>query len=99
MTESVKFKCPDCGKEWTEEQDTEDDWFKLATTQTLCDECSKGLIIHRKEPTAMPTESITVEFSGDDLDMILLYQKVSGATTVQNAIMNAVSLALDHADD
>ena len=47
----------------------------------------------------MPTESITVEFSGDDLDLILLYQKVSGATTVQNAIMNAISLALDHADD
>ena len=44
MTESVKFKCPNCGKEWEEEQDTEDDWFKLATTQTLCDECSKKVV-------------------------------------------------------
>lgn len=44
MTEKVKFKCPNCGKEWIEEQDTEDDWFRLATTQTLCEECSKEII-------------------------------------------------------
>ena len=44
MTEEVKFKCPLCGKEWVEEQDTEDDWFGLATTQTLCEECSKELV-------------------------------------------------------
>ena len=43
MTEEVKFKCPNCGKEWIEEQDTEDDWFRLATTQTLCEECSKEI--------------------------------------------------------
>ena len=42
---------------------------------------------------------IKIEFSGDDLNMILEYQAVSGATTIKNAIMNAISLALDHADD
>lgn len=47
MKEEVKFKCPLCGKEWVEEQDTEDDWFGLATTQTLCEECSKKAIKQR----------------------------------------------------
>ena len=40
MTEEVKFTCPMCGKEWIEEQDTKDDWFRLGTKQTLCAECS-----------------------------------------------------------
>ena len=44
-------------------------------------------------------ETVKIEFSGEDLDMILEYQEVSEATTIQNAIMNAVSLALDHVDD
>ena len=44
-------------------------------------------------------ETVKIEFSGEALDMILKYQEVSEATTIQNAIMNAVSLALDHADD
>lgn len=47
----------------------------------------------------METETVMVEFSGEELDMILEYQEASGATSVQNAIMNAISLALDHADD
>ena len=41
MMKDVKFKCPDCGKEWVEKQDTDDDWFGLATDRTLCDECGK----------------------------------------------------------
>ena len=41
MIELVKFTCPDCGKEWTEEQDTEDYWFGLATQNTLCEDCAK----------------------------------------------------------
>lgn len=49
MTEEVKFKCPICGKEWIEEQDTEDDWFRLATIQTLCEECCKKIIKGDKE--------------------------------------------------
>ena len=44
-------------------------------------------------------ETVKIEFSGEALDMILEYQEVSEATTIQNAIMNAVSLALDHVDD
>lgn len=47
----------------------------------------------------METETVMVEFSGEDLDMILEYQETTGATSIQNAIMNAISLALDHADD
>ena len=38
-------------------------------------------------------------FSNDDMGMILQYQKAVGAATIQSAIMNAISLALDHADD
>ena len=44
MKEDVKFICPLCGKEWVEEQDTNDEWFRLATMQTLCEECSKKAI-------------------------------------------------------
>jgi len=43
MTEEVKFTCPLCGKEWIEEQDVRDDWFRLGTKQTLCEECSKKI--------------------------------------------------------
>ena len=41
MIQLVNFICPDCGKMWIEEQDTEDDWFGLATKQTLCEDCAK----------------------------------------------------------
>ena len=44
MKEDVKFTCPLCGKEWIEEQDTNDEWFRLATTRTLCEECGKKAI-------------------------------------------------------
>lgn len=44
-------------------------------------------------------EEVMIGFTKDDLDMIMEYQQVSGAVTVQAAIMNAISLALDHADD
>lgn len=44
-------------------------------------------------------EKIMIEFTGKELDLILKYQEVSEADTVQNAIMNAISLALDHVDD
>ena len=56
MTEEVKFTCPMCGKEWTEEQDTEDDWFKLGTNQTLCKECSRKEINRIKEGQQWKTE-------------------------------------------
>lgn len=47
----------------------------------------------------MDNESIMIEFSGEEFDMILKYQEESEATTVQSAILNAIALALDHADD
>lgn len=47
----------------------------------------------------MDNESIMIEFSGENMDMILKYQEITGATNIQNAILNAICLALDHADD
>ncbi len=44
-------------------------------------------------------EEVMIGFTKDDLDMIMEYQQVSGAVTVQAAVVNAISLALDHADD
>lgn len=44
-------------------------------------------------------EEVMIGFTQEDLETIMEYQKVSGAVTVQAAIMNAVCLALDHADD
>lgn len=39
--EEVEFTCPNCGVHWTEWQDPDDDWFKLATNQTLCPNCGR----------------------------------------------------------
>ena len=43
----------------------------------------------------MENEKVTIEFQGDDLNMILEYKKQSGAVDIQTAIMNAISIALD----
>lgn len=73
-----------------------------------CDDCLRKTIkwIIVNTPTIpiydrknKSVETVKTEFSGDDLNMILEYQKESEATSVKNAIMNAISLALDHADD
>ena len=37
--EKVVFTCPQCGVQWTEWQDLNHEWFKLATNQTLCTNC------------------------------------------------------------
>ena len=47
----------------------------------------------------MNNETICIEFYGDDYDLILEYQKAIGATYIQDAILNAISLALDHKDE
>ena len=41
------------------------------------------------------SEKINIEFTGEEFDMIMQYMKLIEATTVQNAILNAVSIALD----
>lgn len=40
-------------------------------------------------------EKINIEFTGEQFDEILRYQDFVKATTVQNAIMNAVRIAMD----
>ena len=42
---------------------------------------------------------VSIEFTGTEMDLILKYMDVVEAVTVQAAILNAVSLALDHVDD
>ena len=44
MLKEVKFICSNCDKEWVEKQDTEDEFFGVATTQTLCAECAEGYL-------------------------------------------------------
>lgn len=39
--QEVEFTCPRCGTRWLEWQDPDDDWFKLATNQTLCANCGQ----------------------------------------------------------
>ena len=46
----------------------------------------------------MENEKINVEFTGEEFDLILKYMEVSEATTVQYAILNAISIALDRTD-
>ena len=43
-------------------------------------------------------EKISIEFTGEEFDKIMQYMNLVEATTVQNAIMNAISIALDEAD-
>jgi hypothetical protein len=42
---------------------------------------------------------INVQFTEEEFDMIQKYQEASDAVTVQAAILNAISLALDSADE
>ena len=42
---------------------------------------------------------INIQFTEEEMDMIQKYQEVSEAVTVQAAILNAISLALDYADE
>ena len=42
---------------------------------------------------------INVRFTEEEFDMIQKYQEASDAVTVQAAILNAISLALDYADE
>lgn len=51
-----------------------------------------------KEVTDME-EKINVEFTGEEFDLILKYMDAVEATTVQNAILNAISIALDDSDN
>ena len=39
-----------------------------------------------------------IAFTDEQIDFILAYQKESGADTVQDAILNAISLAFDDQD-
>ena len=48
-TEHVKFICPECKKEWFEDQDPNDEWFKLATRDTLYIKCAKKHIASIKK--------------------------------------------------
>ena len=54
-----------------------------------------------KNETEMRTtkQTTVIEFSDDDLELILKYQEISNATSIKNAIMNAISIVLDHCDD
>lgn len=40
-------------------------------------------------------EKISIEFTGEEFDKIVGYMKYVDATTVQNAILNAISIAMD----
>ena len=44
-------------------------------------------------------EKISVEFTDEEFDKIMEYMKYSEATTIQNAILNAISIILDDIDD
>jgi hypothetical protein len=44
----------------------------------------------------MGLANINVQFTEEEFETVLMYQKVSEAVTVQAAILNAISLALDH---
>jgi hypothetical protein len=54
---------------------------------------------HFEEEVTNMEEKINVEFTGEEFDLILKYMDAVEATTVQNAILNAISIALDDSDN
>ena len=42
------------------------------------------------------SEKISIEFTAEEFDRIRQYMEFVQATTLQNAVMNAISLAMDH---
>ena len=43
-------------------------------------------------------EKVSIEFTGEEFDQIMQYMKLIDAVTVQTAVMNAISIAIDDAD-
>jgi hypothetical protein len=43
-------------------------------------------------------EKISIEFTAEEYDMIMEYMKASESITVQVAVLNAISIALDRVD-
>lgn len=43
-------------------------------------------------------EKLTLQFDKDEINLIELYQKEAGATSLKNAILNAISIGIDHED-
>ena len=43
----------------------------------------------------MDTETVDIEFNEEEFDLIRKYQDAIHATTLQHAIMNAITIALD----
>ena len=46
----------------------------------------------------MNESGASIDFTGEEMEMILAYMDAAEAVTVQAAILNAISLALDQAD-
>jgi ABC-type lipoprotein export system ATPase subunit len=43
-------------------------------------------------------EKVSIEFTGEEFDQIMQYMKLIDAVTVQTAVMNAISIAMDDAE-
>ena len=43
-------------------------------------------------------EKVSIEFTGEEFDQIMQYMKLINAVTVQTAVMNAISIAMDDAE-
>lgn len=46
----------------------------------------------------MNESGASIDFTGEEMEMILAYKDAAEAVTVQAAILNAISLALDQTD-
>lgn len=43
-------------------------------------------------------EKVSIEFTGEEFDQIMQYMKLIDAVTAQAAVMNAISIAMDEAE-
>jgi hypothetical protein len=68
VTFPVEFICPECGIKWIEQQEPNDEWFKLGTKQTLCRTCGEKAVreaLRRLEHEILSSGSSSDERSRD----------------------------------
>ncbi len=69
------------------------EYGKLPSCTQDCEGC-----IHYDGPSEEEPDNISIEFTPEEYEAIETYKKAIQASTIQVAVMNAISLALDNGD-
>ena len=102
-------QCLACGK-W-ERPEINNELYEpliIGETHVICDSCRKAIewakeqmkqqLCRSNRKDSNMEEKVSIEFTGEEFDLIMKYMDAVEATTVQNAILNAISIAMDYCD-